>query len=86
MQEKATQKFIGMQGQESLLVLMSGVAPAERDLVIHERNEPMIGNGDAMGVSAEIMKYLVRSAEGRFAVDHPAQSVYWRIKVRKSLG
>jgi hypothetical protein len=31
---------------------MSAVAPAEGNLVIDERNESMIGDGDAMGVAA----------------------------------
>ena len=33
----------------------------------------MIGDCDAMGVSAEVAKHLLGSAEGRFAIYHPAQ-------------
>jgi hypothetical protein len=75
MQQEATQELVDVQSQESLLVLVSGVSPAERDLVIQEGNEPAIGDRNAMGVSAEIAKHLVSPAERRFAVDHPAQGV-----------
>ena len=54
MQQEATQEFIDRQRQESLFIVVSGVSPAERDLVIQEGNEPVIGNRHAMGVSAEI--------------------------------
>jgi hypothetical protein len=57
------------------LFFMSGVAPAKRDLVLHERNEPVVGNGHAMGVSAKVAKDLIRSAEGRLTVDDPVQRV-----------
>jgi hypothetical protein len=50
MQQKTTQELIDVQSQKSLLVLVNGVAPAERRLVIDEGNEPAIGNRNAMGV------------------------------------
>ena len=31
----------------------------------------MVGDGDAMGVAAQIMEHMLRAAEGRFRVDHP---------------
>lgn len=36
MQQKATQELIDRQSQESLLVFVSGISPAKRDLVIQE--------------------------------------------------
>jgi len=33
-------------------MVVSAVAPAKSNLVIGERNESMIGDGDAMGVAA----------------------------------
>jgi len=62
-----------VQSQESLFVLVSGISPAEGDFVVHEGNEPAIGNRNAMGVSAEIAKHLIWSSERRLAVDHPSQ-------------
>jgi hypothetical protein len=52
MQEEAAQELIEGEGQHFLLIVMSAVAPAKGNLVIDERNESMIGDGDAMGVAA----------------------------------
>ena len=35
----------------------------------------MIGNGNAMGVRTEVAQHLIGSAERRFAVGHPVESV-----------
>src|ERR1019366_6171799 len=34
-------------------------------------DEPVMGDGDAVGVSAEITQGLLGTTEGRFAIDHP---------------
>ena len=73
MQQESTQEFVDVQSEESLFVLVSGISPAEGDFVVHEGNEPAIGNRNAMGVSAEIAKHLIGSAERRLAIDHPSQ-------------
>jgi len=75
MQQEATQEFVDMQSQESLLVFVSGVAPAERHLVLYAGNEPAVGNRNAMGIGAEVTKHLIGSAERGFAVDHPVRRV-----------
>ena len=61
------------QSQESFLVFVSGVSPAKRNLVIRERDEPVIGNCNPMSVGAEIAKYLFGSAERWLAIDNPAE-------------
>ena len=71
-QQETTQELIDMQGEESFPVFMSGVSPAERNLVIPERNEAAIGDRHPVSVRAEVAKHLIGSAERRFAVDHPA--------------
>jgi hypothetical protein len=75
MQQEAAQEFIDGKSQESLFIVVSGVSPAERDLVIQEGNEPVIGNRNAMGVSAEIAQRLIGPTERRLAVDHPSRRV-----------
>ena len=75
MQQEATQELIDRQSQESLLVFVSGVAPAEGHLVFSEGNETVVGNRNAMSVGAEVTKHLLGSTERRFAVDHPARRV-----------
>ena len=86
MQQEATQEFIDRQSQESLLVFVSGVSPAERDLVLQEGNETVIGNRNAMGVGAEVTKHLIGSTERRLAVDHPSRRVKLTDQTPEQLG
>jgi hypothetical protein len=86
MQQKPTQELIDRQSQESLLVFMSGISPAKRNSVIHERDETAIGDRHAMGVSAEVAKHLLRSAESWFAIDHPARNKQLTYKTPKQSG
>ena len=54
-----------------MLVGVGGVSPAKGDLVAGERDEAVVGDGDAMGVGAQVVEDILGAAERRFAVDHP---------------
>src|SRR5260370_26879184 len=73
-QQKPAQELIDRQSQESLLVFMSGISPAKRNLDIYERDETAIGDRHAVCVGAEVAKHLLGSAERWFAIDHPARN------------
>ena len=70
-QQEAAQELIDRQSHEPLLVAVGGVAPAEGDVAVGESNQPAVGDGDAMGVGAEIAQHMFRSAERPFGVDDP---------------
>jgi len=70
-QEEAAQELIDRQGDEPLLVAVSGVAPAKGDVVVGKSNQPAVGNGDAMSVSAEIAQHVFWPAERALGVDDP---------------
>ena len=86
MQQKPTQELIDRHSQESLLVFMSGISPAKRNPVIHERDETAIGDRHAMRVGAEVVKHLLGSAESWFAIDHPARNKKLTDKTPKQSG
>lgn len=44
------------------------------DFVIGEGDEAMVGDGHSMCVAAKVEENMLRSAEGRFAVDDPIVS------------
>jgi hypothetical protein len=46
----------------------------------------MVGDGDAMGVAAEILEHILGPPEGRLAVDHPVLSVEWPQPGSEDLG
>ena len=56
---------------------MSGITPAKGDFVFSKRDQPMVGDGHAMGVAAQILEYILGATEGRFRVDHPVLSKQW---------
>src|SRR5215467_3869974 len=70
-EEKASQELLHRQGHEAWLVSVGGVSPAEGDLVTGQRDEAMVGDGDAMGVGAQVVEDILRATETRLAVDHP---------------
>ena len=71
MEQESAQELLDRQSHEPLLVAVCGVAPAEGDVALGESDEPAVGDGDAMGVGAEIAQCMFRSSEGPLGVDHP---------------
>ena len=70
-QEEAAQELVDRQSQKPLLVGMCGVTPAKRDVALLKSNEPVVGNGDAMRVAAEIAQRVFRSAKGGLGINDP---------------
>ena len=70
-QEKAPQELLYRQGQEALLVSVGGVSPAKGDLVTDQRDEAMVGDGNAMGVGAQVVKDILGASERWLAVNNP---------------
>src|SRR5271163_5198717 len=71
MEQKAWEEVIYAQTNKPLLVAMGGIAPAEGDVAIGESNQSAVGDGDTMGVCAEITQHMFRSAEGMLGIDDP---------------
>ena len=71
MEQEAAQELIDGQGHEPFLGAVGGVAPAEGDVARGESDQPAVGNGDAMGVGAEIAQHMFRSSEWLLGVDDP---------------
>jgi hypothetical protein len=74
MEQESAQKLLDLQSHEPLLVAMGGVSPTESDVALGESDQPAVGDGDAMGVGAEIAQHVFRSAEGRLGVDDPVMA------------
>ena len=70
-EQEAAQELVDRQSQQALLVGMRGVSPAEGDVALFEGDQSAVGDGDAVGVAAEIAQRVFRSAEGRLGIDDP---------------
>lgn len=74
-QEETAQELHSQQRHRALLTAVSVVLPSEGDAFAIECEEPMIGDGDPVCISAEIAQDLLRTTEGRFGIDHPVLAV-----------
>ena len=74
MKQETSEKLVGTERHEPLLVFVSGVSEAERDCFAVEGDQSVIRDGDTMGIGAEVSEHLVRPAERRLTVDDPAMT------------
>jgi hypothetical protein len=73
-QQEAAQELIERNRQQLLFVVVSGIAPTKGDLPVGEGDQAMVGNGHAMGVTAQILEYKLWATEGWFQIDDPVLS------------
>ena len=71
MEQEAAKELIDRQSHDPLSVAVCGIAPSERDFAISKSKQPVVGDGNAVGVVAEIAQHVFRPTEGRLGIDHP---------------
>lgn len=64
-------ELIGIERHDLRPAAMTIIPPAERDAIVNHADQAGIGDGDTMGVAAEISQHLLRAAEGRLGIDDP---------------
>ncbi len=69
--QEAAQELIDRQSHDPWLVSVGGVSPAEVNVAIGESDQSAVGDGDAVGIGAEVTQDMLWSAEGWLGVDHP---------------
>ena len=70
-EEEAPNKFFGGQGHDLALVAVSAILPRKGDDSVFDVEDAVVGNGDAMGIAAQVIEDLLGSAERRLGVDDP---------------
>lgn len=63
MQEKAADELVGFERHHLVDGAPSVVLPSEADLAVGQRDQATVGNGDTMGVAAQIGQHLFGSAD-----------------------
>jgi hypothetical protein len=86
MLDEASQELFGTQSHQPLFVAASVIFPAKGDLVTVMSDPPMVANGNAMSVAAEIAEDRPRAAEGGLGVNHPVLAAEFLHQRRKLLG
>ena len=69
--EESAQELIRGNGHDLLLAAVGIVQPAERDAIVFEGHEAMVGYGDAVGVAGQVVENMFGAAEGRLGVNDP---------------
>jgi hypothetical protein len=72
-QEEAPDELIGVESHDLgfEFVLAAVVLPLKGDLAVLLSEQPFVGEGDSMCITAQIFDGLLWAAEGRFGVHHP---------------
>ena len=73
-EQEAAEELVDRQAHDALLVAAGGVSPAEDDLTVSERDQPPVGDADAMSVGTEIAQGMLRSTERPLGVDDPVMT------------
>src|SRR5207302_1342767 len=71
-EQEAADELVGTKGHHLLLVVVAIILPAEADPALGKTDQAAVGDGDAMGIAAEIIEHLLGSAERSLGVDDPA--------------
>lgn len=67
---KPAQKLDSVEGHD-LLAIVTVVAPSESYTVVVDGKQPVIRDGDLMGVPAEVFNHGGRTGKRLLGVDHP---------------
>ena len=70
-QEKATNELIGIERHHLGFAILPIVLPGKAHLALGKRDQPTVGDGDAMRITAEISQHLFGPAEWRLGIDDP---------------
>src|SRR5437763_14602241 len=68
MQQETADELVGIKRHQLGLAVLAIVFPGEADLAVGQRDQSAVGDGDAMGVAAEIGQHLLGATERRLGV------------------
>jgi len=74
-EEEAAQELSCRELHGALLAAMGVVLPSEGDMLLIEVEQPVVGDGDEMGVAAQITQHLFGTAHGLPGIDDPASAI-----------
>jgi hypothetical protein len=69
--QESAQELLCGDRHDLLLAAVRIVFPAKRDPIILERNQSMVGDGDAVRIASEIVQNMLGTAEGWLGIDDP---------------
>lgn len=74
-QQETANELMGVECHQLLPVTVAIILPSERDVIAAHGNEAGVGDGNTVGIAAEIGQHLCRACEGRLGIDHPIDTL-----------
>ena len=71
MEEKPSQEFVDLERHHLLTIVVRVVLPPRPDTAVAMIDEPIIREGDAVGIASEVGEHLLGAGAGPFRVHHP---------------
>jgi hypothetical protein len=71
MQQKPAQELVRADSHFALFVAVSVILPPKRNLIVCKRDEAVVGDGNAMGVTSKILENVRWPPERPFGVHNP---------------
>ncbi len=62
---------MGSKFHRALFAAVGIVLPKKLDLGSRDGKQPMVGDGDTMGVASQIVQHMLGAAERRLSIDNP---------------
>lgn len=72
--QETADELVRIERHQLLLAGRSIILPSEGDLVSIDVDEAGVGDGNAMGIAAEIGQHLFGSGKGRLGIDDPVDA------------
>lgn len=69
--KESADELVCIENHNSDAVVFFSILPLECDSTVLKRYQTVVGNGDAVSVTADIIEDLSGSTEGRFGIDDP---------------
>src|SRR5215472_2429528 len=85
MEEEAAQELTCSELHGALLSVVGIVLPAEGDLFAVEGQQAVVGDGDAVGIAAEITQHLLGSSQGLLGIYDPGLTIEWAHQTQELL-
>jgi len=73
-EQEAANELVYFEAHDLLLAIIRVVSVAEGDPAVLETQDAMVGDGDAMGVGAEVGEHALGSRKGRLGVNDPVDA------------
>ncbi len=80
--QETPDKFLGRNAHSLPSVNVPVIPPFESNHAIFHTDDPVVGDGDTVGISAKILHNAGGILERRFAIDYPLFKIYWGVLIK----